>query len=83
MYRRGTFGIYVTHIHSLTGGEIPTLAAVIDEADENRRTYKILRVGGTSSSFARDILEKYGLDAASLEKRLAERRASERTEGGA
>ena len=83
MYRRGTFGIYVTHIHSLTGGEIPTLAAVIDEADENRRTYKIRRVGGTSSSFARDILEKYGLDAASLEKRLAERRASERTEGGA
>lgn len=66
MAERGTFGIYVTHIHSLTGGKIPTLAAVIDENDANRRTYKIRRVGGTASSFAADILEKYGLDAASL-----------------
>ena len=79
MYRRGTFGVYVTHIHALTGGEIPTLAAQIDEQDENRRTYKIRRVGGTSSSFARDILEKYGLDRSSLEEKLARRRA----EGGA
>ena len=70
MFDAGVFGIYVTHIHSLTGGEIPTLAAMIDEADENRRTYKIRRVGGTSSSFARDILEKYGLDSDSLEKKL-------------
>ena len=81
MYRRGTFGIYVTHIHALTGGEIPTLAAQIDETDENRRTYKIRRVGGTSSSFARDVLEKYGLDRASLEEKLARFKAE--TEGGA
>ena len=81
IYRRGTFGIYVTHIHALTGGEIPTLAAQIDETDENRRTYRIRRVGGTSSSFARDILEKYGLDRASLEEKLARHRA--KTEGGA
>ena len=78
MYRRGTFGVYVTHIHALTGGEIPTLAAQIDEQDENRRTYTIRRVGGTSSSFARDILEKYRLDRSSLEEKLARRRA----EGG-
>ena len=70
MFERGTFGIYVTHIHSLTGGRIPTLAALIDEEDGNRRTYRIRRVGGTSSSFARDILEKYGLDRDSLEARL-------------
>ena len=66
MWSRGTFGIYVTHIHALTGGEIPTLAAEVDESAENRRTYRIRRVGATTSSFARDILEKYGLDAESL-----------------
>jgi len=70
MYERGVFGMFVTHIHSLTGSRIPTLAAVIDETDENRRTYKIKRVGATSSSFAEDILEKYRLDRASLKKRL-------------
>ena len=70
MYERGVFVMFVTHIHSLTGSRIPTLAAVIDEADENRRTYKIRRVGATSSSFAEDILEKYRLDRASLKKRL-------------
>jgi len=75
MAERGTFGIYVTHIHTLTGGKIPTLAAVIDENDENRRTYKIRRVGGTTSSFAADILEKYGLDAETLAGKL-------RLEGG-
>jgi len=70
MYSGGVFGIFVTHIHALTGGKIPTLAAVIDENDENRRTYKIRRVGGTDSSFAADILEKYRLDKASLRERL-------------
>lgn len=74
MAERGTFGIYVTHIHALTGGKIPTLAAVIDEADENRRTYKIRRVGGTTSSFAADILEKYGLDERSLAAKIRERK---------
>ena len=70
MYERGVFGMFVTHIHALTGSRIPTLAAVIDETDENRRTYKIRRVGATSSSFAEDILEKYRLDRESLKKRL-------------
>lgn len=70
MYDRGVFGIFVTHIHSLTGGRIPTLAAVIDESDENRRTYKIKRVSSTDSSFAEDILKKYGLDKKSLLEKL-------------
>ncbi|MGN1345596.1 MAG: hypothetical protein ACI4V1_02325 [Eubacteriales bacterium] len=69
MYERGVFGMFVTHIHALTGDRIPTLAAVIDETDENRRTYKIRRVGATSSSFAADILEKYHLDQDSLRQR--------------
>jgi hypothetical protein len=75
MWSRGTFGIYVTHIHALTGGEIPTLAAEVDESDENRRTYRIRRVGATTSSFARDILEKYGLDAESLRAKAEAMRA--------
>jgi len=70
MYERGAFGMFVTHIHALTGSRIPTLAAVIDESDDNRRTYKIKRVGATASSFAADILEKYRLDRASLKRRL-------------
>lgn len=70
MYECGAFGMFVTHIHSLTGSRIPALAAVIDESDENRRTYKIRRVGSTSSSFAEDILEKYRLDRNSLKLRL-------------
>lgn len=45
----GAFGLYVTHIHSLTHGRIPTLAAVVDETDENRRTYRIRRMDGTDS----------------------------------
>lgn len=70
MYERGAFGMFVTHIHALTGSRIPTLAAVIDESDDNRRTYKIKRVGATASSFAADILEKYRLDRMSLKRRL-------------
>lgn len=72
MYERGTFGMFVTHIHALTGSRIPTLAAMIDESDDNRRTYKIRRVGATESSFAADILEKYRLDRKSLKRRLEE-----------
>jgi len=68
MYEKGVFGLYVTHIHALTAGEIPVLAAQIDENDENRRTYRIRRVSATRSSYAFDILKKYRLDRDSLEE---------------
>lgn len=80
MYSRGVFGIFVTHIHSLTGGKIPTLAAVIDENNDNRRTYKIKRVGSTSSSYAADILEKYGLDKKSLMNKLHEKKGGSKND---
>ncbi len=83
MYEKGVFGIFVTHIHSLTGGRIPTLAAVIDETDGNRRTYKIRRVGSTDSSFARDILKKYALDYDSLKARLENNKKTKAGEAGA
>ena len=70
MFSAGVFGLYVTHIHTLTHGEIPTLAAVIDESDENRRTYRIRRMDGTDSSFAEDILKKYRLTEEGLAERL-------------
>ena len=70
MAQRGVFGVYVTHIHALTGQSIPSLAAVIDPDDENRRTYRIRRVDRTDSSYARDILRKYALDSDSLTARL-------------
>ncbi len=71
MYHAGAFGLYVTHLHSLTHGEIPTLAAMIDETDENRRTYRIRPMGSTDSSFAADILKKYDLTEDGLARRLA------------
>lgn len=74
MYAAGVFGLYVTHIHSLTHGNIPTLAAVVDEDDNNRRTWKIRRMDGTDSSFAGDILQKYRLTEEGLAERLARMR---------
>ena len=76
MYAYGTFGLYVTHIHTLTHGKIPTLAAVVDAEDENRRTYRIRRMDGTDSSFAEDILKKYRLTEEGLAERLAQMRAA-------
>lgn len=70
LHQSGAFGIYVTHLHELTGGDIPTLAAVVDESDENRRTYRIVRQRRTDSSHAADILFKYAL----TRQQLAERR---------
>ena len=79
IHAAGAFGLYVTHIHSLTHGKIPTLAAVIDENDENRRTYRIRPIHSTDCSFASDILKKYRLTEEGLAERLAEmRRKGER-----
>ncbi len=69
----GAFALFVTHFHQVTeSGGIPTLYTVL-EGDENKRTYRI--VGGLNlfSSYSADILKKYRLDAASLEKRKGER----------
>jgi DNA mismatch repair ATPase MutS len=71
LYDTGTFGVYVTHLHELTGGDIPTLAAVIDESDNNRRTYRIVRMHRTDSSHAADILYRYGLTREQLRGKLA------------
>ena len=65
----GCFVLFVTHFHEVADSGYPVLTTIIDESDENRRTYRIARVGDKRSSFARDILKKYRLDRDSLEKR--------------
>ncbi len=66
----GAFGIYVTHFHELLShGEFAFLEAVVDAENGNARTYKIVRQNARRGSYAADILKKYGLDRASLERR--------------
>jgi len=67
--RMGAFGLYVTHFHEVMGTEFPVLSAQVDGEDENRRTYRIVKSKGTASSYAADILKKYGLDKQSLTAR--------------
>lgn len=65
-YERGIFGVYVTHIHSMADLNIPMLNVVVDTDDNNRRTFKVLRRDSVRSSYAHDILKKYGLTAEQL-----------------
>ncbi len=63
------FGLYVTHFHEVMSLDFPVLSAEVDSTDENKRTFHIVRSKGSSSSYAVDILKKYGLDKNSLEAR--------------
>ena len=63
------FGLYVTHFHEVMSLDYPVLSAVVDPTDENKRTFRIVRSKGSASSYATDILKKYGLDKNSLEAR--------------
>lgn len=65
----GHFGLFVTHFHEVMELDVPVLSAQVDPADENKRTYRILRAKGGASSFAADILRKYRLDRDSLRER--------------
>jgi len=63
------FGLYVTHFHEVMTLDFPVLSAEVDSTDENKRTFRIVRSKGSASSYAVDILKKYGLDKNSLEAR--------------
>jgi len=65
------FGLYVTHFHGVMSLDYPVLSAEIDPDNTNRRTFRIVRTKGNSSSYAADILKKYRLDKDSLAKRRA------------
>ena len=68
----GHFGLYVTHFHRVRELEYPVLSAVVDTARGNERTYRIIRSGGSTASYADDILKKYRLDRASLQSRRSD-----------
>lgn len=65
----GAFGLFVTHFHEVRRGGVPMLNTVIEEDEMHKRTFRIVRDFGISSSYANDILRKYKLDAASLKER--------------
>lgn len=66
LHASGNFGLYITHQHDVAEKEIPFLGVTVDENDSNRRTYRIEKRRLPPRSFAKDILEKYRLDRASL-----------------
>ncbi len=66
---KGTFGLFVTHFHEVRAGGWPMLNTVIEEDEYHRRTFRIVRDFGITSSFADDILRKYRLDRVSLAER--------------
>ena len=76
LYRRGVYGIYVTHAHGAKAEGVKRLIVAVDENDSNRRTYKVVRALEANNSFAEDILKKYELSAEQLEKRFPAKEAT-------
>lgn len=71
LQKQGIFGLFVTHFPKVMNRQYPILSAVVEEDEEHRRTFKIRRLDGMHSSYAKDILRKYKLDSASLAERSA------------
>ena len=63
------FGVYVTHFHEVMSLDYPVLSAEVDFTNANKRTFRIVKSKGNASSYAADILKKYGLDKNSLAAR--------------
>ena len=65
----GCFSLWVTHFHEVVMAGYCCLTTLMGE-DTAKRTFKIVRQKPDLSSYARDILKKYNLDAQSLEEKL-------------
>ena len=65
------FGLYVTHFHEIMSLDLPVLSAEVDTGDVNKRTFRVTKAKGSTSSYAADILKKYRLDRESLAERRA------------
>ena len=65
----GCFALWVTHFHEVVMAGFCCLTTLIGE-DTAKRTFKIVKQKPDLSSYARDILKKYSLDAQSLEQKL-------------
>ena len=66
----GSFTLYITHQHGLEAAQVPFLSVIVDQDDQNRRTYRIARRLEAEGSYAADILRRYGLDEESLSRRF-------------
>ncbi len=66
----GSFTLYITHQHGLEAAGVPFLSVIVDQDDQNRRTYRIARRLEAEGSYAADILRRYALDEESLTKRF-------------
>ena len=66
----GSFTLYITHQHGLEAAEVPFLSVIVDQDDQNRRTYRIARRQEAEGSYAADILHRYGLDEDALARRF-------------
>lgn len=66
----GSFVLYITHQHGLEAAEVPFLSVIVDEGDDNRRTFRIARRKEATGSYAADILRRYGLDREGLAQRF-------------
>lgn len=66
--RKKAFALFVTHFHGVSESDFPSLTTVVS-GNENIRTFKIVKQLCGRSSYALDILKKYGMDREGLEKR--------------
>ena len=70
----GSFALYITHQHGLEAANVPFLSVIVDNDDQNRRTYRIARRKEAAGSYASDIIRRYGLDGETLRKRFSARK---------
>ena len=66
----GSFVLYITHQHGLEAAGVPFLSVIVDEGNDNRRTFRIARRKEATGSYAADILRRYRLDLEGLAQRF-------------
>lgn len=70
--KRDCHGVYVTHLRALGEGTkgVVHMAAMLDDSDEHRRTFKIMRSDAEHRGYAGDIVAKYKLTYTELQECL-------------
>lgn len=70
---KNAYMLFVTHFRGVADSDFPLLTTEICENDDSaQRTYKIVRSKTVKSSYAHDILKKYGLSREALEERFGD-----------
>lgn len=70
---KNAYMLFVTHFHGVANSDFPLLTT--EDCENNnaaQRTYKIVRSKTVKSSYAHDILKKYGLSREALEERFGD-----------